>query len=94
MDDKIIICFCEDITRAEVRQTIKNGATTLDEIKRIIRCGMGPCQGKTCEEMICREIMDITGKKKEDILIPTRRPPTSSILLADAARSDNNEKTS
>ena len=50
--DEIIICRCEDVTLSEVRELIQQGYTTLEEIKRVARCGMGPCQGKTCGPLI------------------------------------------
>ena len=83
MDDKIIVCRCEDVTLGEIRELIQEGFTSLDEIKRISRCGMGPCQGKTCSQIIAREIAAVTGKKMEEILLPTHRPPIGGIKLGD-----------
>ncbi len=92
MKDDVILCFCEDLTREEIREAIKNGATSFDELKRLIRCGMGACQGKTCEENIQKEIMAITGKKREELPLPRQRPPSVGIFLQDAARGDNDEE--
>ncbi len=92
MKDDIILCFCEDLTREEIRTAIKNGARTFDELKRLIRCGMGACQGKTCEDMIQREIMDITGQKRDELPLPRRRPPSVGISIDDAGRGDADEE--
>ncbi len=45
-----VICRCEQITEAEIRQAIRRpvGATTLDGVKRRTRAGMGRCQGGFC----------------------------------------------
>jgi len=44
-----IICECELITRSRLEQTIKRRATTsLDDIRRLLRLAMGPCQGGFC----------------------------------------------
>lgn len=43
-DNAIIVCRCEDVTLGEIRKAIREGATTLDEVKRITRAGMGPCK--------------------------------------------------
>ena len=45
-----IICRCEQVTEAEIRDAIRRpaGATTLDGIKRRTRAGMGRCQGGFC----------------------------------------------
>lgn len=45
-----VICRCEQITEAEIRQSIRRplGATTVDGVKRRTRAGMGRCQGGFC----------------------------------------------
>lgn len=46
MDDKnTILCRCEDLTREDILKCIQDGYRTIDEIKRVTRAGMGPCQG-------------------------------------------------
>ncbi|PNR94840.1 (2Fe-2S)-binding protein [Petrotoga sp. 9PWA.NaAc.5.4] len=80
-EEKIIICRCEDITLEEVREAIKNGFTTIEEIKRILRTGMGPCQGKSCGLLIAREISQITGTPIEEIELQNIRPPYGGILF-------------
>ena len=46
--DNEIICQCEQITRAEVIEAIRRGATTVDGVKRRVGSGMGRCQGSRC----------------------------------------------
>jgi bacterioferritin-associated ferredoxin len=53
---KIIICRCEDITLEDVRNAIKEGYTSWDQLKRVLRVGMGPCGGKTCRLLVLREL--------------------------------------
>mgnify|MGYP002641273987 CR=1 FL=1 len=44
-----LICECELATRADIEQAILTGeAKTLDDIRRDVRLGMGPCQGGFC----------------------------------------------
>lgn len=81
MDENIIICRCSDVTLKEIRDLINDGYTTFEEIKRITRSGMGPCQGKTCGQLIIREIANITGQKVEDIKFQTNRPPVVGVKL-------------
>jgi len=90
MDDNTIICRCEDVTWGEIRKQLDKGYTTLDEIKRITRAGMGPCQGKTCQRILLRAISRYLNKKVEDIPISTFRPPAKPILLGTLA-GDNND---
>lgn len=51
-----IICRCEQITEAEIIESIRRplGATTLDGIKRRVRAGMGRCQGNFCSFALLR----------------------------------------
>ena len=46
--DNHIICQCEQITRAEILEAIRRGATTVDGVKRRVGSGMGRCQGSRC----------------------------------------------
>ena len=89
MDEDTIICRCEDITLGELRSMIKEGFTTLDEIKRISRLGMGPCRGDTCLQIAAREIANITGKDMSEIKMPTNRPPISGIKLEELVGEEN-----
>ena len=46
--DNEIICQCEKITRAEILEAIRRGASTADGVKRRVGSGMGRCQGSRC----------------------------------------------
>ena len=81
MEENTIICRCSDVTLKEIRDLIREGYTEPDEIKRILRTGMGPCQGKTCGSLILREIANITNRKVEDIISVKYRPPTRGVKL-------------
>lgn len=76
MKKEIIICRCEDITYEEVIQAIDEGYTTLEEIKKYLRCGMGICQGRNCLPLIAKIIAKKTSKKLEEIKLPRTRPLT------------------
>lgn len=43
-----LICECELVTRARVQAAIDGGAKNLDDVRRAVRMGMGPCQGGWC----------------------------------------------
>lgn len=77
----VIVCRCEDVTLEEVRRAIAQGATTLDELKRLLRTGMGPCQGRTCRELLARELAAHLGKPVGEIMPPTFRPPAKPVKL-------------
>jgi len=81
MEDKTIVCRCSDITIEDIREAIKNGYETFEELKRVLRTGMGPCQGRTCMPIILREISIITGVPIEELTPGRNRPPVNAISL-------------
>jgi glycerol-3-phosphate dehydrogenase len=47
--DEQIVCECEMVPRARLEDTMRRRASTnLDDIRRLLRLGMGPCQGGFC----------------------------------------------
>lgn len=58
-----IVCRCECVTEAEVRQAIRRpvGAKTIDGVKRRTRAGMGRCQGGFCSPRVAQIISEETG---------------------------------
>ncbi|MFA5524682.1 MAG: (2Fe-2S)-binding protein, partial [Tissierellales bacterium] len=69
------------ITLAELRKLIQDGYRTVEEIKRISRAGMGPCQGRTCSQLILREISNYTGQDIAELDVCVSRPPVSGIKI-------------
>jgi len=80
-DSEIMICRCEDITREQIVKCIADGYETLDELKRVTRAGMGPCQGRTCRSLIAAELSRASSTPMEDVLMTTFRPPVKPISL-------------
>lgn len=86
MADQTIICRCEDVTREDILAAINDGCRTLDEIKRVTRAGMGPCQGRTCRNLIAQELARIYGISVEDVLMPTFRAPVEPVNIGVLAK--------
>ena len=78
--DDTIICRCEDIKRGEIEKAIKSGAIEINQLKAWTRCGMGPCQGRTCEDAIARIIAEHVGDR-ETVGMFTRRTPIKPISM-------------
>ena len=90
-DSETIICRCEDVTREAILACIADGYKTLDEIKRVTRAGMGPCQGRTCRDLIALELSRMYGVPIDELPMTTFRPPVKPIslgALADAYSDD------
>jgi len=49
-----VVCRCERVTRATVDAAVAAGARTVQSVKAVTRCGMGPCQGRICLPAITR----------------------------------------
>jgi NAD(P)H-nitrite reductase large subunit len=81
MTKDTIICRCEDITYGEILEAIEMGMTSLNEIKRYLRAGMGPCQGRTCGRLIQQIISRQTGKPLSEIEPMTHRPPLKTVPI-------------
>ena len=89
--DNTFVCRCEELTMGELRELIRKGYNTIDEIKRISRAGMGPCQGRTCRQLIMQELAAATGSKMADMPMSTFRPPIKPIKLGTIAGGEDNE---
>jgi len=89
--DNTIVCRCEEITLGEIREYIRRGYQSLEEIKRISRCGMGPCQGRTCSQLVMQELASATGKRLSEVKMSAFRPPTVPIKLGQLVGGDDHE---
>jgi len=80
-DDDLVICRCEEITKGEIKDAIRNGMHTLNGIKRITRAGMGLCQGQTCQQLVARILTEELGLAAADIDPTTARGPVRPLRL-------------
>jgi bacterioferritin-associated ferredoxin len=79
--DDLVICRCEEITRAEIKEAIRNGMRTLNGIKRITRAGMGLCQGQTCQRLVAQILSEELGMSAAEIDPTTARGPVRPLRL-------------
>jgi NAD(P)H-nitrite reductase large subunit len=86
-----IVCRCEDISEEDVIHAIEEGYTDIEELRKKLRIGMGPCQGRVCIQLVTRILERKTGKKIAQIQLPTVRPPLVPVSLGTLA-SETNEK--
>ncbi len=85
--DDLVICRCEEITRREIKDAIRNGIQTLNGVKRITRAGMGLCQGQTCQQLVARILTEELGLSAADIDPTTARGPVRPLRLGVFAKS-------
>ncbi len=79
-----VVCRCEDVTRARLDQVADRGARRMSQVKASTRCGMGPCQGRSCGEAAAEIMAARTGLSREQLGAWTARAPLRPMAL-DAA---------
>lgn len=87
--DDVILCRCEDISLQQVHDYLDQGFTTFEDLKRLLRVGMGPCQASTCGHLIQKEISRYLQIPIEEVAIHKVRPLIVGVpLKAIAGESD------
>ncbi len=89
--DKVIICRCEDVTQDQIQDLLKQGYTTFEDLKRLLRVGMGPCQANTCGHLIQKEISKFLGVPVESVPVHKVRPLTLGVKLSSIAEAQEDE---
>ncbi len=74
-----IVCRCEDVTEEEILEAIRDGYTDFEELRKKLRIGMGPCQGRVCIPLVKRILRRETGEEIKSN--PKMRPPITPIPL-------------
>ena len=80
-NDNMFVCRCEEITKREVIEAVRAGATSVNEVKRLLRAGMGLCQGRNCAKTIERIIAAELGVAPSQVPQATKRGPVRPIRL-------------
>jgi sarcosine oxidase, subunit alpha len=73
LPDDEIVCRCERVTAGELRELIRAGHRDVNELKTIVRAGMGACGAKTCAPLIERLFRD-EGVPLAEVTPSVRRP--------------------
>jgi len=72
-----------DPMRARSLETLlRDGPLNQDQVKRLTRAGMGPCQGRRCREQVALCLADGAGVGVGDIPLPSYRPPVRPLPLS------------
>jgi len=79
-----VVCRCEDVTRAEIDAAARDGARDLNQLKAWTRCGMGPCQGRSCGD-VAGALLALQVGSREAVGCFTGRAPLRPVSLAAVA---------
>lgn len=85
-DESTIMCRCEEVTRAEVRAAIDEGAADLQSVKLLTRLGMGACQGRNCAPSTAVLLHAVAGRPLGEVGRINPRPPVKPVKLGELAR--------
>ena len=80
--ETVIICRCEGITLGQIQSAIhQSDVKTVNQLKKLTRAGMGPCQGRTCSR-IAETILSLEAKTPPGTEPYRSRPPVRGITVA------------
>ncbi|MBN8897697.1 MAG: FAD-dependent oxidoreductase [Rhodospirillales bacterium] len=84
-DDATIVCRCEEVTAGEIRRAVEFGCLGPNQLKAYTRCGMGPCQGRTCAPIAAEVIAAARHMPPHHIEPLQPRFPTKPLRLEELA---------
>jgi NADPH-dependent 2,4-dienoyl-CoA reductase/sulfur reductase-like enzyme len=85
LDDTTIVCRCEEITAAQIRDAAALGCLGLNQLKSFTRCGMGPCQGRMCGATAAEVLAAARGVPVAAIEPYRTRFPTKPVTVGELA---------
>src|SRR5262249_18322436 len=77
-----VVCRCEDITLAAIREAIGSEIASAGAIKRLTRAGMGRCQGRYCGPLIVELAAQARGEPVDELSFFAPRLPFKPVPLA------------
>lgn len=78
---KKFLCFCEDVTLADMKDAVKEGFDGIQTLKRYSTISMGPTQGKICTFNTINILAHDQGQTIKETGTTTSRPPVSPVKL-------------
>lgn len=78
--NKLIVCRCEGVYLDEILESIQDGATSVQGIKKRCRVGMGYCQGRTCQPVVRDLLINKIGSNSIEQTQKTQSPIRPMVL--------------
>ncbi len=79
--DDTIVCRCEEVTAGRVREMAGLGCQGPNQTKFFSRCGMGPCQGRVCGNLVTQILALELGKTPDEVGAFRIRAPIKPVPL-------------
>ena len=86
--DDTVVCRCEEVTLATLRQTVKDGSESVGNLKHQTRAGMGPCQGRYCGALMARMVDSHVGSATSELSFFAPQPPIKPVPIGVIARAN------
>ncbi len=90
LEDDPVVCRCERVRKSEIVKEIRAGVRDMNQLKAVVRSGMGGCGGKTCTEQILRLYRE-EGIDPSEVTLPTIRPLVAEVPLGDFVPEENGD---
>jgi sarcosine oxidase subunit alpha len=81
-----IVCRCERVRKSEIVREIRAGVRDMNQLKAVVRSGMGGCGSKTCSGLIQRLFIE-EGVDLSEVTLPSQRPLVAEVHLGDFVKS-------
>ncbi len=83
--DDTLVCRCEEVTAGTIRSYVRTRLGDPNQLKSLLRCGMGPCQGRQCSGIISEIAAEERGTEPSDVGRFRPRPPVKPVSLGELA---------
>jgi pyridine nucleotide-disulfide oxidoreductase/sarcosine oxidase alpha subunit family protein len=74
-------CESSQMAARSIDTLLQDGPINQDQIKRLTRAGMGPCQSRRCREQVSLLLAQAAGTSVDRIPLPSFRPPLRPLPL-------------
>jgi D-hydroxyproline dehydrogenase subunit alpha len=81
LEDDTVVCRCEEVPYARVRDVIDAGVGDPRSVKLTTRCGMGYCQGRLCAPIVGALLHHATGRVPPEPGALAQRPIATPVEL-------------
>lgn len=81
-----ILCRCEEVSVGEIEMALAEGHTSVGNVKRRTRAGMGRCQGRYCAPLLNHLVATRCGRPQDEYSGFAPRVPVKPVTIADLAR--------
>jgi sarcosine oxidase, subunit alpha len=78
--DDVVVCRCERVTEGQILNLIRSGVNDMNQLKAMLKVGMGACGGKTCGPLI-ESIFEREGVAKGEVTYFTERPLVAEVPM-------------